>query len=454
MLSLATNLGMPSLSAPFVLTVWLIHAALRPDVSAWWSRFWLSVPSCPEDSLVAGRLAASRGLAPGSIGLVPPFDGIMTVAQGMDGDLTHCGPWRYALDFIKTENSYSYRNTGYALNDYMAFAHSVLSPAKGIIAACRNDIADNAPGTLNLIENWGNHILIDIGDNLFVLLAHLQQGSLQVECGTAVSVGTPLARFGNSGRSSQPHLHLHVQRGSQLGAPTVPMHLGSCILDGNHYALDAHPVSGQTISVATPRKTLLNACAPSHGRVWNFTTAGSSWQLEAKIGLFGTIHLNSGCGGSIEAFVGADMLALYHRTGSADPALDAFALAFGLTPYAADARKWTDAPDAALLPLSFGQRLGVTLRHPFGANLDSHYERHWDAGRGLWCQSGHHSLTRIFGVINTESTAWLSESLGIVAFSLAIDGHILIDAHLARCGNVGDHGIPAWQVSCLHIATS
>jgi len=57
----------------------------------------------------------------------------------------------------------------------------------------------------------GNHVVIAIGsDGPFVLLAHLQRGSVQVQPGQQISAGLPLGRCGNSGNSTEPHLHLQV----------------------------------------------------------------------------------------------------------------------------------------------------------------------------------------------------------------------------------------------------
>jgi urea transporter len=453
MLALMTPLGIPPLSAPFLLTVWLAHAALRPDSSAWWSRFWLPVPARPEDSLVSGRLAAARGLAAASVGLVPPFAGAMEVAQGIDGDITHQGPWRYALDFIRTEQACSYRNNGCELADFLAFDEAVLSPAWGTVVACRDDIPDNAPGAMNLAENWGNHVLIAIGGDLFVLLAHLRQASLSVAPGSPVVPGTLLGRCGNSGRSAQPHLHLHVQRGAWLGAPTLPFHLSHCLVNGRSYVLDARPEPGQTLELATGAATLAAACAPEHGRLWNFALGDRPWQVLAETGLLGTTTLRSKRGGRIEAVSGPGLFALHRRSGAADSVLDAFALSFGLTPFTPQATQWRDAPDASLLPLSLWQRLGVVLRHPFGANLDSSYGRRWDAGRGLWEQTGFHRLQGSFGLIEAQSVGWLSETLGPVAFSLAIDNVDMVGAALAGYGNRGDHGVPAWSANCIPFAT-
>jgi murein DD-endopeptidase MepM/ murein hydrolase activator NlpD len=46
-----------------------------------------------------------------------------------------------------------------------------------------------------------------------VLLAHLRSGSVNVSSGERVAVGDFLAEMGNSGNSSEPHLHVHAQRG-------------------------------------------------------------------------------------------------------------------------------------------------------------------------------------------------------------------------------------------------
>jgi peptidase M23-like protein len=57
----------------------------------------------------------------------------------------------------------------------------------------------------------GNHVVIAIGDGgPYVLLAHLQSGSVSVQSGQAVADGQPVGRCGNSGNSTEPHVHLQV----------------------------------------------------------------------------------------------------------------------------------------------------------------------------------------------------------------------------------------------------
>lgn len=57
----------------------------------------------------------------------------------------------------------------------------------------------------------GNHVVMALGPGgPFLLLAHLQRGSVRVRPGRAVSVGEPVGRCGNSGNSTEPHVHLQV----------------------------------------------------------------------------------------------------------------------------------------------------------------------------------------------------------------------------------------------------
>jgi hypothetical protein len=313
---------------------------------------------------------------------------------------------------------------------------------------------DNPPGEVNLSENWGNYLLIHIGGGLYVLLAHLRQGSIGVALGQSVVPGTLLGRCGNSGRSAQPHLHLHVQRGWWLGAPTVPFHLTHCLINSDEHALDAHPIEGQSIESALGEADFAQACTTHPGRNWQFNSAACAWRLSAETGLLGETVLTSSAGGRVQAICGNSLLALHQRGGASEVLLDAFVLAFGLTPFAMQARRWHDAADASLLPLSARQRLGLLLRHPFGANLDSHYVRNWDAGRGLWQQRASHRVSSVFGAIEAQSIGWLSESQGPVAFSLTVNGRNVADATLVGFGNRGDHGVPAWSATYLEPAFS
>ncbi|MFI5805754.1 M23 family metallopeptidase [Streptomyces sp. NPDC051561] len=56
----------------------------------------------------------------------------------------------------------------------------------------------------------GNHLVLDLGDGAYAVYAHLRRGSLAVREGDRVTTGQQLARCGNSGNSSEPHLHFQL----------------------------------------------------------------------------------------------------------------------------------------------------------------------------------------------------------------------------------------------------
>jgi hypothetical protein len=69
----------------------------------------------------------------------------------------------------------------------------------------------------------GNHVVIETSDGDCVVLAHLRRGSVRVRTGEQVAAGVAVAQCGNSGNSSEPHLHLHVMDHPQpLVAAGVP----------------------------------------------------------------------------------------------------------------------------------------------------------------------------------------------------------------------------------------
>jgi murein DD-endopeptidase MepM/ murein hydrolase activator NlpD len=57
----------------------------------------------------------------------------------------------------------------------------------------------------------GNHVVLDLGGGVYAALAHLRRGSVLVRPGDRVAAGQPLAACGNSGNSTEPHLHFQLQ---------------------------------------------------------------------------------------------------------------------------------------------------------------------------------------------------------------------------------------------------
>jgi murein DD-endopeptidase MepM/ murein hydrolase activator NlpD len=78
----------------------------------------------------------------------------------------------------------------------------------------------------------GNHIILQCG-GVWVLLAHLQRGSVAITERQPVSRGELLGRVGNTGNTGEPHLHIHAQRPGTAEAPISgdPLHV---VLDGRY----------------------------------------------------------------------------------------------------------------------------------------------------------------------------------------------------------------------------
>jgi hypothetical protein len=149
------------------------------------------------------------------------FDGEWTAVNGGVTESTSHS-WgllaqRYAYDFVVTdEEGETHAGDGENLDDYYAFGQPVRAPAEGTVIAVNDGRRDYPKPGSAWIEwrTWdiaGNHVTIKHGPGEFSFLAHLQRGSTTVAEGETVEVGDPVGRCGNSGHSSEPHLHYQLQ---------------------------------------------------------------------------------------------------------------------------------------------------------------------------------------------------------------------------------------------------
>lgn len=118
---------------------------------------------------------------------------------------------RFAYDFLIVRDGRTHSGNPASNENYYCFGKPIFATAGGAVVATENGIAENAPGHMNAKQPLGNHVIIDHGDGEYSFFAHLQRGSVQVEPGMHVKVGDELGRCGNSGNSSEPHLHYHLQ---------------------------------------------------------------------------------------------------------------------------------------------------------------------------------------------------------------------------------------------------
>lgn len=124
-------------------------------------------------------------------------------------------PQKYALDIVRL-NSFGNRARGIQseeVQQYTIFGDKVFSPCNGTIRQRVDEHPDLNPPIRDGENLAGNYVVIEC-KGVEVLLAHLMQGSVLVEPNEVVEEGQPLAQVGNSGYSTQPHLHIHAERDS------------------------------------------------------------------------------------------------------------------------------------------------------------------------------------------------------------------------------------------------
>lgn len=123
---------------------------------------------------------------------------------------------RYALDIIRTQDASSYQGEGTDNEDYYAFGEPLYAAADGKVVEVKNDIPDNTPGVMNAEAPEGNVVVIDHGNGEHSITAHIKKGSVAVKKGDNVTQGDLIGHLGNSGNSSEAHLHFQVSDGPDI----------------------------------------------------------------------------------------------------------------------------------------------------------------------------------------------------------------------------------------------
>jgi murein DD-endopeptidase len=152
-----------------------------------------------------------------------PIDGHAAIAQ------------RFAIDWVQLrDEGKTFHDDEKDNKNYLAYGNNALAVADGVVTEVKDGIPENVPGInsravpITLETVGGNHVILDIGGGHFAFYAHLQPGSLRVKLGDKVRRGQVVGLVGNSGNSTEPHLHFHIENGSSpLGAEGLPYSLAS-----------------------------------------------------------------------------------------------------------------------------------------------------------------------------------------------------------------------------------
>ena len=142
---------------------------------------------------------------------------------------------RYAIDFVPVgegRRTASRRDWRTVLateppERFVGFGRPVLAPADGVVVAVRDGEPDHearrsqlalvpyalgqaARARAGVAAVAGNHVVIELAPGTYVALVHLKEGSVCVDVGDTVVTGEPIGACGNSGNSTQPHVHVQV----------------------------------------------------------------------------------------------------------------------------------------------------------------------------------------------------------------------------------------------------
>lgn len=170
--------------------------------------------------------------------LILPFKDEWTVVWGGDTkELNYhveSKAQKNAFDIVITnEKGKSFKTDGKTNEDYYAFGKELIAPCDGEIVLVVDGVKDNIPGILNPIYIPGNTVVIKTDNNEYLFFAHFKQHSIVVKQGQKVKQGEILGLCGNSGNSSEAHLHFHIQNVEDMNSATgVKCYFQNIIVNG------------------------------------------------------------------------------------------------------------------------------------------------------------------------------------------------------------------------------
>jgi N-acyl-D-aspartate/D-glutamate deacylase/murein DD-endopeptidase MepM/ murein hydrolase activator NlpD len=147
---------------------------------------------------------------------------------------------RFAIDWVQLgPNNATFNGDPKDNRNYYAYGEEILAVADGVVTAIKDGLPENVPGPtsraipITLETAGGNYVIVDLGQGRYAFYAHAQPGSIKVRVGQKVRRGDILALVGNSGNSTEPHLHFHVaDASSPLGSEGIPYVLETFELEG------------------------------------------------------------------------------------------------------------------------------------------------------------------------------------------------------------------------------
>lgn len=127
---------------------------------------------------------------------------------------------RYAIDWVQVRKVGAAMATWQGAEDknssYFCYDQPIYNVAPGKVVEASDGLPENVPHSgkyavpIDFNNAAGNHVVVEIGPHRYVLYAHMRPGTVRVKPGDRVSSGEIIGRVGNTGSSTEPHLHMHI----------------------------------------------------------------------------------------------------------------------------------------------------------------------------------------------------------------------------------------------------
>lgn len=174
---------------------------------------------------------------------------------------------RYGIDWNKVDIdaepppgrvAASYKGDPTKNEDYLAYGQPLLAVADGTVVNVVSDQPEAAPGEtlpgLTMATAGGNVVMIDIGGGVFAFYAHMVPDSATVKVGDKVTRGQVIGKLGNSGNTSEVHLHFQLQ-----ASPAV------FVGDNVPFEIDTLSVAGSFLGSGAPNDPVRWVPSPDAG---------------------------------------------------------------------------------------------------------------------------------------------------------------------------------------------
>ena len=199
-----------------------------------------------------------------------PFCGKWTVFNGgVEKELSHS--WgiptqRYAYDFVILDDAgKSLDGDNKLVSSYYCYEKEIVAPADGVVVKICNkhkdSRVDGKKAYCDALDIRGNHIIVRHNEHEYGVIAHILQNSFLVNAGDKVSQGEIIAKCGNSGNTSEPHIHFQLQKGkSFFFSAGLPIAFGNINVrtKSNYELADPRPCSNNL-------QTMENKCYIGRG---------------------------------------------------------------------------------------------------------------------------------------------------------------------------------------------